>query len=319
MTSESTTPTPSPENDLPRDEMLPPAPEDLAPKQPELTPPQRDQGLGAVEPVGPVTGTWGDMLVSERLMIDLWRRADGLQKRINREVNNTRLAKMLLDQILQARNALRQGPDQYEEAERLLNEVAYRLDLQQRVREWSRDIGYKLFFYEMGWAVALVLLMLIAPIVLRRWAVAMGYSVDPNMGPDSVQWLILGLKSSIWGGLGGVTGALYALWRHIAQEQDFDPQHTIWYLASPPLGMVLGAFAFLAIQAGLFSLTAGADSRIHSAAMVFLLAWMSGFQQNVVYNIVRRILQTFRLDDKDDTDGFVNLFRNTSETNLPAP
>ncbi len=295
-----TTPTPVPGDDMPRDAMLPPAPEDLIPQHPEPTRPEQDKGLGAVEPLAADGDAWGASLVSQRLMTDLWRRADGLQKRINREVNNTRLAKALLDKILDARNALRQGPDQYEEAERLLNEVAYRLDLQQRVRRWSRDIGYKLFFYEVAWVLALVVLMLVAPIVLHRWATDMGYSVDPNAGVDSVQWLILGLKSAIWGGLGGVTGALYALWRHIAREQDFDPQYTIWYLSSPLMGMVLGAFAFLAIQAGLFSLTAGSDSRINSAAVVFLLAWMSGYQQNVVYNMVRRILRAFRLDDDPD-------------------
>jgi len=317
MTPESSTPASSAGDALPEKEMLPPAPQDLVPDQRDVPRPPQDPGPHTVEPPetpdtpASETTAWGETLVTEPLMRELWRRADDLQKRINREVNYTRLAKTLLDQILEARNALRRGPDQYEEAERLLNEVAYRLDLQQRVRTWSRQIGYKLFFYEMAWAGALVALMLVAPIGLRRWAVEMGYSLDPEMGPDSVQWLILGLKSALWGGLGGVAGALYALWRHIAQKQDFDPQHTIWYLTSPPMGTVLGAFAFLAVQTGLFSLTGGADSRIHSAAMVFLLAWVSGFQQNVVYNIVRRILQTFRLDDQNDTDGFANLFRRT--------
>ncbi len=303
MTSEDTIPTtpaevPEPGGDMLPDAMLPPAPEDLAPEHPELPRPERDKGLSAVEPLGEEMA-WEPLLVTRRHLQDLWRRADVLQKRINREVNSERLAKKLLDQILQARNALREGDEQYEEAERLLNEVTYRLELQQRVRRWSREVGYKLFLYELVWLVVLVVLMLVAPMVLRQWATAMGYSVNPEAGVDSVQWLILGLKSAIWGGLGGVTGAMYALWRHIAREQDFDPQYTIWYLTSPIMGTVLGAFAFLAIQAGLFSLTAGTESRINSAAVVFLLAWMSGFQQNVVYNMVRRILQAFRLDDEE--------------------
>ena len=304
MPHDADTPTPpSDEPALPRDDMLPPAPDDLLPEQPIPQPPQRDKGLGAVEPLGaadaPAAHPWGVGLVSEQQMRDLWRKADVLQRRVNREINNTCMAKRLLDHILTARNALRQGPDQYEEAERLLNEIAYRLELQQRVRTWSREIGYKLFFYEVAWVMALVVLMLVAPQVLYRLAGSLGYSSDPNASIDSIEWLVLGLKSALWGGLGGVTGALYALWRHIALEQDFDPQYTIWYLSSPIMGTVLGAFAFLAVQAGLFSLTAGMDNRIQVPAVVFLLAWMSGFQQNVVYNIVRRMLQALRLESPE--------------------
>ncbi len=290
-------------DDLPQDGLLPPAPEDLLPANPSLPRPTRDKGLGAVEPVGhpgPDAGDdaddWGASLVTRPDLQTLWRWANVLTKRVNREVNRTTLARQLLNQILDARNLLRRGPDYYEEAERLLNEVAYRLELQRRVHTWARQYGWKLFAYELAWVIALVSAMFLAPAVLLRWAPVLGYNPDPQAGVDSVQWLILGIKSALWGGLGGATGALYALWRHIARDQDFDPLYSIWYYASPLMGTMLGAFAYLAIQAGLFSLTAGVDSRINSAAVVFLLAWMSGFQQNVVYNIVRRILKAVGLD-----------------------
>ena len=109
----------------------------------------------------------------------------------------------------------------------------------------------------------------------------------------------------IWGGFGGVVGALYALWKHIAKEQDFDAQYALWYVTNPILGLALGGFVYLLIQAGFLSLTAGASSgeTIHSAAVIYVFAWICGFKQNVIYEIVRRILDVFRVDDKEiDTE-----------------
>ena len=39
----------------------------------------------------------------------------------------------------------------------------------------------------------------------------------------------------IWGGLRGEVGALHALWRHVARDEGFDKQFTLWYITSPIL------------------------------------------------------------------------------------
>jgi hypothetical protein len=106
------------------------------------------------------------------------------------------------------------------------------------------------------------------------------------------------VNSLLWGGLGGVVGALYALWRHVAEDQDFDRQFSMWYITNPIMGLFLGAFSFLIIRAGLFSLTSGGGSSaaITSPYFLYVMAWIVGFQQNVAYDIVRRVLGIFRVE-----------------------
>ncbi len=292
---------PPPEKPEPSD-MLPLPPDDVAPTEPP--PPQGDRGMQALEPVGWEQGPAAEALalVTLERVRNLWRQADALQRRVLREVHDKQTAMRLLDMILNARNALTEGFENYEEAERMLNEVAYQLEYQKRVREWSNSIGLLLFGYEVIWMLILAGgLMLVGPGFLEQWAGRLGYTAE-GQGMDSLSWFILGLRSVLWGGLGGATGALHALWRHIAVQRDFDRDHLLWYLASPLQGMALGAFAFAAVMAGLLSMIPGEDITIRSALAVFALAWVMGFQQNVVYNMVRRILRAIGLSSQDSQD-----------------
>ncbi len=235
-------------------------------------------------------------LVPPQSLHQLWQRAETLHEQVKAEVTSLPLARQLLDELQAARNYLMAGPEYYEEAERLLNEVDYRVAMARRVRQWSYTIGLKLFYYEVIWAVLLGLAMLAVPSVVKSLG---EYFVYPLGTDQDLSWLVVALRSLVWGGLGGVTGALYALWRHIARDQDFDKQYTMWYLTNPIMGLALGAFVYLVMQAGLLSLTAGEAQSITSAAMVFVMAWIAGFQQNVAYDIVRRILRVFRIAESE--------------------
>ncbi len=231
-------------------------------------------------------------LVSPQSLHQLWQQAAMLHEQVKSEISSLSLARQLLDELQAARNYLMAGPEYYEEAERLLNEVDYRVALARRVRKWSYTTGLKLFYYEVTWALILGVAMFAVPSLID----ALGqYFVYPLGAEQDLSWLVVALRSLVWGGLGGVTGALYALWRHIARDQDFDKQYTMWYLTNPIMGLALGAFVYLVMQAGLLSMTAGEARSITSAAMVFVMAWIAGFQQNVAYDIVRRILQVFRI------------------------
>ncbi len=236
--------------------------------------------------------------ITNRSLDALWKRADTLQKEINQEINNLDLARTLLNQIQAARNYLLAGRDKYEEAERALNEVAYRLAFYRRMRKWSYSIGCWLLAFEMAVAVALAVLMFLLPVWLQQGGQIplVGYHIAPTQ-PDMLQWLIDAFKAMLWGGIGGVTGALHALWRHIAQKQDFDKQYTIWYVTNPLMGVGLGAFVYLVMQAGLLSMTAGTQHTMNSAVLTFVLAWLSGYQQNVAYDIIRRVLKVFQVDE----------------------
>ncbi|NPA26371.1 MAG: hypothetical protein GXO36_02050 [Chloroflexi bacterium] len=293
--------TPTPE-ETGQEDMLPLPPEELAPTEPPK--PYEDRGMQAVEPVGWDASTGlaeAFSLVTLERIRALWRQADALQRRVLREVHDKKLATELLDKILEARNALSESFENYEEAERLLNEVAFLLEYQKRVREWSYSTGLLIFFYEVTWMTILgVALIFLGPGLVEAWATRLGYSPDAP-GMNNLTWFVLGVRSAIWGGLGGATGALYALWRHVAVYRDFDQDHLLWYLVSPLQGMALGAFAFAAVMAGLLSMLPGEEINIRSAMAIFAMAWVMGFQQNVVYNIVRRVLKAVGLGETSDT------------------
>jgi hypothetical protein len=104
------------------------------------------------------------------------------------------------------------------------------------------------------------------------------------------------LTSMVWGGFGGVIGALLALTKHIAIEQDFDRQHTWWYFTSPPMGIGMGAVVYLFLHVGLFSIV-GADADIASPLVIYVFAWLAGYQQNVFTDLVKRMMKTLMGQD----------------------
>ncbi len=265
--------------------MLPPG----TPSTPAVAAPPADPSL-------PSNPELVNELITKKAVHDLWKQADTLQEHVNAEINDIHKARALLNQIQAARNAMLAGRDYYEEAARSLGEVAYQLAFLKRVRTASRRVGTKLLFYEIVWAFLMGIAMFVVPWALRRWAPFFGYASDAAKGLQSVQWLVDGFKSMFWGSLGGITGALYALWRHVADKQDFDPQYTMWYITNPIMGFALGAFIYLVMQAGLLSMTSGQENTLASAVPTFVLAWLSGFQQNVAYDIVRRLLKVFQLE-----------------------
>ena len=241
---------------------------------------------------------YSDIFVDEGRLKALARRLDEAREKVKSGINNPALALGLFDKLEKAQNLILQGKEYYEESECLLSEVEYQLIFTERVIQASRKVGLPLFFYET--AIFMLFAWALFRINMMPW-----YQFIQQASPLAEVNLVQLLSSLIWGGLGGVVGALYALWKHVAKDQDFDPQYALWYLTNPILGLMLGGFAFLVIQAGFFSLTAGMDSGagIRSAFVIYVLAWISGFKQNVVYEIVRRILDVFRVEPSASAEG----------------
>ncbi|GIV66111.1 MAG: hypothetical protein KatS3mg047_0504 [Bellilinea sp.] len=231
-----------------------------------------------------------DFVTPERIKA-LQERASGALERIKEEINKIELADQLFDKIERSRQMLFEGKNNYEESERLIVEVEHRLDFIQRVKQSSRTVGLRLFFYEL-----FIFVILIAVFVFTN--IEPQASIINQASPFASVNLVQFINTLLWGGFGGVVGAFYALWKHVAAEQDFDPQYALWYVTNPLLGIALGAFVFLVFQAGFFSLTAGTEESvaIRSALVIYVFAWVSGFKQNVVYEIVRRILDVFRVE-----------------------
>ena len=234
------------------------------------------------------------MLVPDARLRSLWERADVLRSRVYEEVENLQLATRLLDKIERARNMLMAGRENFEEAERILAEVEYRIHHARRVREWSRTLGVRLLLYEVAWALLIVAGMVFLPVLVPR--------VFPAASADSLQDIHVALITMLWGGLGGVVGALVALRTHVARDQDFDRQWSIWYLTNPLMGIVLGAFIFLIVRAGLFALLPSSGGEIQSTWLVYALGWLAGFQQNVAYDLVERVVRIFEVEDREEPE-----------------
>lgn len=273
-----------------------------------------DQGMGAVQPVfeggefpalaasevaPPVEKPEKKKLIKffirENQMKELWRRASVAKENVDAHINNPATAGQLLDQIKSARNELMAGEENYEVAERHINEVEYRIAFVQRVKQWSSSLGIGLFVYETLWGIILLVFMFL---VLGPAAFI---SSEETATSGLSQEVIFLLGSMTWGGLGGVIGAWLSLIKHISQDQDFDRQHTLWYLNSPVMGIGVGAVIYLILRAGLLSLS-GPAQEITSPLIIYLLAWLAGYQQNVFTNLVKRMLKVFEFgEDRAET------------------
>ena len=260
--------------------------------------PKDDTTLPAPVVNPPVDETMVGLLVSNKRSEQLWDRCERAQTAINQTVNNISLASNLLQQLQQARNFMLAGKDHFDDADLVLGKVEHRIEFNKRMVKISSVYAPRLLIYELVWLIALGSGVLI----LNLNGFLASLSIIPNPGLVDAGQLV---NSLFWGGLGGVVGALYALWKHVADNQDFDPQFSIWYITNPILGVALGAFIFLVIQAGFLSLTAGAtaSASIRSASVIYVLAWVAGFKQNVVYEIVRRILDVFSVNSSSQSVG----------------
>ena len=244
--------------------------------------------LGSVAPIQteplPADPEMVDLFVTDKRLNKLWERADNTKEALDNKVHTLDIARALLNQIMYARNYLLAGRQHYEEAERHVNEAEFRVFQNFQSRRWSTTWGIPILVYELICAAGLVLLFLGLETPALR-----GFSED----------LRGMLAAMIWGGLGGVVGAWLALIKHTSQEQDFDKQHTLWYINSPFMGILLGAFIYWVVRAGLISLTAGEVKAIESPYVIYILAWLAGYQHNVFTAIVRKILKILEVGAED--------------------
>lgn len=181
----------------------------------------------------------------------------------------------MLDRLRHARTLLLNARDKYEEAQQEVSTVRFRFT---RIREI-------MFYEEPPWIFAWLVLAgalvvfgfmnmnLLSAVTQGNFAQA----TDPT-GSSSAFWL-----SIFWGSAGGVTGAMFALWKHVASEKDYDPEFALWYYTNPVMGLILGAFAFLFANVGVVEFT--------SSYAVYIIAFALGFQQNLVFGILNGVIK----------------------------
>lgn len=235
--------------------------------------------------------------VTDDRVSKLMYRAEMARRRINDEIDSIELARDLLELIRSSTTLILSGKDNYEEADRSLNEVEFRLSYTRRVKVWSEAIAYRLLAYEVFWLLFLGLGALFIPSILSAMISDLN-ELSPNSLPDFIMMddLFLGVSTALWGGLGGVVGAMYSLWRHVSLKQDFNPQHKMWYYTQPIMGIPIGVVIFLVVRIGI-GFTVEGVLNFESPYGIYMLAWIAGFQQNILYEIIRQILKLFRVQN----------------------
>jgi hypothetical protein len=109
------------------------------------------------------------------------------------------------------------------------------------------------------------------------------------------------MSTLAWGGIGGVTSALWSLYHHISVERDYDPVENLWYYSQPVLGMVLGGIVFLVLGSGFLVVQvdlAAQDAALGARLLPAAVAVVAGFRQSMVLDLIERIVSLIVPDQK---------------------
>ncbi len=206
---------------------------------------------------------------------------------------NKQAADEALKALREARELLWGAPERLVDAEYRVNQVKTVLHRFQQYVEWGRTYGYRLLAYE----VCCLVVFLGAFLALQIWQTPLTQWVKTVVGGGEspyVDVLIPFLTSLMWGGIGGVVGALYSLWWHVAHEQDFDKRYNMWYLIQPLMGFILGGIVFLIIATGFLALEGTVPTTESTRGVQMfpaLVAVLGGFRQQFVYELLERIIR----------------------------
>jgi hypothetical protein len=261
------------------EEPAPPAP----PAPPERT---EDQKLIMVQRM--------DAVFDQGWQKALHQQIDDLYKQVATEFSSPpEKAERALSLLREARQVLLETPEEYVAAEYRTMQVRAMLD---RVRESRKQSGYygpRILAYETGWLVVLLAgLIFAAP--FAGWVTRIAQIGVVN--EQAMLSIYPIFNTMIWGGIGGVVGALYSLWWHISEQQDFDRHYLTWYLVQPLLGLVLGGIVYLLMAGGFLLLQVNLqDPNASTAARLlpYLTAVLAGFRQNFVYEQFNRLIALF--------------------------
>lgn len=221
----------------------------------------------------------------------LHQQIDTLYKQVATEYSSPPAkAERALTMLREARALLIESPEEYVNAEYRMMQVRAMLDRVKESRSQSVHYGPRILGYLAAW-LAVLLLGLVFAAPLTQWITRVG-----NVSGQALLNLYPVINTMIWGGIGGVVGALYTLWWHISQEQDFDRQYLMWYLVQPLMGVVLGGITFLVLAGGFLILNVSlSDAQASEGARLlpYLAAVLAGFRQNFIYDQLERLISLF--------------------------
>jgi hypothetical protein len=268
--------------------------------------------FGVYDPFEPVSGeepirvdedlpvdaiTYGPMLITPERVNGLWEEINTTYDMVIKGVRgHFRTTEQALADLKKARELLLSGYENFDNAEVLVKKVKARLELEEKVRAWSGGVGRWIALYLIACLAVLILLALLKTIAEQFLSLYM--PVD----------MALAYMPALFGALGGTVGALWVLIEHTARKRDFDPIHTRWYMVNPFMGAALGVVVYAIFRAGVIGLSPLAASEapletIEEAPtpwMVYAIALVAGFQQNVVWDLLTRVLDLIKPAGEDE-------------------
>ncbi len=246
------------------------------------------------------------------------KRIEALNKEIDRLYrdipdrisNRPDLSGQAMGLLRRARTTLFESPQEFVEAEYLVKQATLIYNRIENSEKWGDKYGWRVFYYEI---IALIIFLISFLLLLAFGDPFSNYLVGLIKGRDTLsqlatdpsQWAKLGIPgvltavgfwaTLVWGGIGGVVGALYILWTHISERQDFERQHVMWYVVQPILGLILGGVTFLIIYTGLLTFQASepVTTALAKEIQLFpcLVAFIAGFRPQFIFGLLTKIIK----------------------------
>lgn len=221
------------------------------------------------------------------------REIDELYKQTVATLSGEAEAQAAFEGLRRARMMLLMEPEQYAEIEYLVNQIRAIITRVEQSAEWGPHYGPRILTYEVLWLAFLgffAVITLIPNTGLSRW---IAYLLGSGTATAELNWVMMLISTVCWGGIGGVTGALWSLHYHVSVRRDYDRAENLWYFVQPLMGMVLGAMIYLIIGAGFLVVQvdlSAPDAAFGARLLPATIALVVGFRQNVVLDMIDRIV-----------------------------
>lgn len=259
-----------------------------------------DSPLGDLRALTPEQEERARQRLGDQAFVDLLAQINALYEQVTASLSTREeLARRAMDLLSEARDLLLLGEaSDFNLAERRLNEVRIILKRVQQTRRWANTYGWGLFAYEMALFGIFIAVLLFDQHIAEWISMMTGtYTVVNGVAQltKSMSLIFPPWSTMIWGGIGGVVGALYSLHWHVAELQDFDKQYSLWYVVQPLMGLILGGIIHLVVVTGLLALIPATDSGGGPAIALqwfpALVACLAGFRQKFAYEFLDSVMK----------------------------
>lgn len=197
--------------------------------------------------------------------------------------------------LLKARDiVLRRDVAGFPQAEYYVEQVHARLKRAAESQAGARKYAWRITLWGFLWGAVFVGLLLFLSLGwLEIWLGYVG-RIQTAVAPE------IFLPAMVWGGLGGVVAVWYSLFKHVSLR-DFDAQYNLSYMGKPFFGLILGGTVYMIVQLLILTLgisTTGLPESIAELGsptiapwLVYLLAWVCGFNENRIFGLVDRVVK----------------------------